>query len=319
MAVFVTPVVLANAGKKHAPALEGSKISPDFLPVSQTPGNVLAVKEDGLSVLPKAVASAQEGNALVVNVDNKLMVKAERLVSEREKVLGVAENKLFTTLSLVMDTETNMLSLVGKDAATVAQVKLPVVPGLPTVAEVLENFTPPAPEGAYEPDRPKGTYLHLQFKLSDGEKQDVFLNVTDLVDVYTGGVGIDITDNVVSLKEVSGSGIEVTPDGPVLKIDELVSQTPGNALIQDVTGKLFVDAGFAAEDLGAGLVVGPDGKLRIDLNELIDPNGPLIVTPAGKLSVDPAKITCGVSADEGNILTDGSDGKPYFPGDLGNI
>lgn len=319
MGKYLVPIALSTDGLKHEPAQEGSQLSPSAIPVSAGKENILAVKEDGLSVMPKSVVSAQDGNALVTNVDGKLLVQAAKLVGERERVLSVGDNKLTTTISLALDAATNELLLNGVDGALVAKVKLPVVPGLPTVAEVLEDFTPPPPEGAIEPDRSEGTYLHLRFKLSDGETRDVYLNVTDLVDVYTAGDGIDITDNVVSLKEVQGGGIEMTPDGIIIKIDDLVSTAPNNAVTVDASGKLFASSGFEAADLGDGLIVGPDGKLRIDLTALIDPASPLIVTPAGKLSIDPAKITCGVSADEGNILANGSDGKPFFPGDLGNI
>lgn len=319
MSVYLKPIALSADGLKHEPAAEGSQIHPTAIPVSAVTGNALTVKEDGLAVSPVDMVSAQEGNALVENVDGKLVVKAANLVGDNEKLLSAVDNKLVTTLSLEVNQSDNTLAVIGKDGATVAKVDLPGVPGILLVGEVLEDYTPPAPEGAEEPDRPTGTYIHLRFRLDNGATEDYYINADDLVDEYTGGNGINIQDNVVSVVGVLGGGVKVTPNGVMVEAGEIVSSATGNAITTDSSGKLFASAGLSAADLGEGLIIGPDGKLRIDLEALIDPTSPLVVTPAGKLSIDPAKVVAGVSSDEGNILTNGSDGKAYFPGDLGNI
>ncbi|MBD5585564.1 MAG: hypothetical protein HDQ88_10815 [Clostridia bacterium] len=319
MSVYTKPVVLADDGKHHAPAIDGSKISPDYLPVSAVAGNALTVKEDGLAVAPVDMVSPQEGNALVENVDGKLIVKAENLVGDNEKMLSAVDNKIVSNISLEVSQDKNTLSILGKDGAVLATTRLPGIPGILLVGEVLYDYQPPDPEGYEAPTRPRGTYIHLRFRLDDGNPVDYYINASGLVDTYTAGDGIIVQDNVVSVKPVIGGGINATPDGVMVQVPDLVSTAERNALVADASGKLYVGAGFSEANLGEGLIIGPDGKLRIDLAALIDPTSALIVTPAGKLGIDQTKLAVGVSSDEGNILTEGSDGKAYFPGDLGNI
>lgn len=319
MSVYLHPIALSADGLKHEPAAEGAQIHPTAIPVSAVTGNALTIKEDGLAVSPADMVSAQEGNALVENVDGKLIVKASSLIGDNEKMLDAVDNKLVTVVSLEVNQSNNTLAIIGKDGSTIAKADLPGVPGILLVGEVLEDYTPPAPEGAEEPDRPTGTYIHLRFRVENGKTEDYYINADDLVDEYTGGNGINIADNTVSVVGVVGGGVSVTPDGVMVKVEDIVSTATGNAVTVDASGKLFASVGLSAADLGEGLIIGPDGKLRIDLAALIDPTSPLVVTPAGKLSIDPTKVIAGVSSDEGNILTNGTDGKAYFPGDLGNI
>lgn len=46
----------------------------------------------------------------------------------------------------------------------------------------------------------EGTYFHFIFN-TDAEKEDVYLDVSLLRDIYTAGTGIDVTDNIISINE----------------------------------------------------------------------------------------------------------------------
>lgn len=282
------------------------------------------------------VYSAGEGIKIadrVVSVDHDdtlqavrgvLGVKVPQLVLDGDKTLRVIGNKIETVLGLRYDAETANLTLVGVDDATVAEVKIPAGVGIPSSADFLLNYQP---EGATKP----GAYLRLHFDTAQGGK-DLFLNVDPLVDVYKAGVGIDISDNVISVKlaeEADNPLVFNELDKLTLDKARLVSKMPDNALsVSDVDNKLFVkDNGLGKDSLGAGLVVGEDGIARVDMRELVTPGTGLDVGMDGKLRVDleeladllADKMKVGISADYDNILSVGSDGKPYLPGDLGSL
>lgn len=296
---YFTPLALSEAGDKHLPAVRGSALDPALLPLSAAEGNLLKLEEDGFAVTADGLVSLQEPNALVKNFDGKLRVDATKLVDGN--VFTVTENMVGMTLKLTMNGDSNTLFLLGKDDAVVAQVVLPVVPGLPTVTEILDDFQPPKPNGYEENPYPEGTYFHWVFPLSNGETQDLYVNVTKLVDIYTSGRAIHIVDNVVSVN-----------------IPELKSDKTDNAIIIDESGRLYVKAALTADVLGPGIILN-NGKLTVDLNALIEPESPLYVTEAGKLDIDMEKLRLGVSEDDDNILSLGSDGKVYLAGDPGAL
>lgn len=87
-------------------------------------------------------------------------------------------------------------------------------------------------------------------------------------------------------------------------VDDLVSSQSGN-MIEVKDDKLYVPQAFGADNIGAGLAIDSDGKLVVDIDALT------------KLLL--AKLPLGISDDEDNALSLGSDKKPYFPGDLGKL
>ena len=96
-------------------------------------------------------------------------------------------------------------------------------------------------------------------------------------------------------------------------------------LFRSEDNHLYVPAAISKDTVAAPLYIDSKGKLAINKNQLIDPNGPIVLDPkTGKLTIDTAKLEAmgvagGVSADEGNNLKAGSDGKPYYPSDFGNL
>lgn len=179
MSVYQRPLALTDDGKRHEPMQPGRLLEPDVVPVSADKDNLITCGDDGLKLA------------------------AQDILSQTEKILSVTDNKLKTTLSLKLNSATNVLELLGANDVKIGEVKLPVVPGLPVVAEILKNFTPPAMDYG---EQPEGAYMHLQFQMSDGTVKDIYYNVSDFVDIYKGGDGIDVTDNTVSFVPEEGKG-----------------------------------------------------------------------------------------------------------------
>lgn len=179
MRVFFVPLMLSDDGRSRLPAPPGRKIDPDYLPIDPAKFNRLEMREEGLCVAPVNLVSLVQPNALEVAPDSGLRVG----------------------LDLTLDDASNSLKLVKSDGTVLAAVKLPPQAGLPVQAEILTNFTPPAQDmdGVLTP-LPEGTYLHLQFRLSDGERKDLYMNVQQLVDVYKPGFAIKIEDNIVAVE-----------------------------------------------------------------------------------------------------------------------
>lgn len=150
-----------------------------------------------------------------------------------------------------------------------------------------------------------GTYLVFVYALANGTVQDVYVDVTALVDVYTQGCGIDIsTGRVVSVKLHPEGAIKCDPVGGI-------GVSPG--------------AGLALKDnnlvinLGAGenspIVINPDGSIGIDCSKLLSADSDNVL----RLGSDKKLKVVVVSADKDNLLVSGSDKGAYTPMDRGDM
>lgn len=95
----------------------------------------------------------------------------------------------------------------------------------------------------------EGTYLHFTFN-TDAGTDDIYVDVKDLVDVYTAGDGIDVTDNVISVivSSSSESYLTVGSDGlSVSGIDTIKTQAETNASDIDSI-ETWVDGNAITED-----------------------------------------------------------------------
>ena len=151
-----------------------------------------------------------------------------------------------------------------------------------------------------------GTYLVFIYALADGTVQDVYVDMTSLVDVYTQGCGIDIsTGRVVSVKLHPEGAIKCDPVGGI-------GISPGAGLaLKD--NNLIINIGNGSAD--DPLVVRPDGSLGIDCSKLLssDSDNVLRLGADGKLKV------VVVSADRDNLLVAGTDKGAYTPLDRGDM
>ena len=133
-----------------------------------------------------------------------------------------------------------------------------------------------------------GYYLHLTFRLSTGLISDVYIDLTELVDIYTAGCGIKVADNVISVVTLNTGGVQCTGGSISLKIPA------SGGLKTDSTGvsiKVDADGGLQMTTDGAGIKVDPDGGLETTdagAGIKVDPNGGLETTDAGAgIKVDP--------------------------------
>lgn len=216
--VFARPLVLTDDGARHEPMALGRLLAPDILPIDPAKDNLLGRTDDGL------------------------LFKPAEMLSELEQVLSVIDGKLRASVDIQFDATTNELKLLGAGSAVLATVKLPVVPGLPTVAELLKDFTPPPLEFGTQPT---GTYMHLQFQTSDGTVKDIYYNVSDLVDVYEGGDGITVTGKTIALKVVPNRGLAAGPEGAYVKPDKLVH--PDEKLLAVTNGQFYTSLGIRVD------------------------------------------------------------------------
>lgn len=133
-----------------------------------------------------------------------------------------------------------------------------------------------------------GYYLHLTFRLSTGLISDVYIDLTELVDIYTAGCGIRVADNVISVVTLNTGGVQCTGGSISLKIPA------SGGLKTDSTGvsiKVDADGGLQTTNDGAGIKVDPDGGLETTdagAGIKVDPNGGLETTDDGAaIKVDP--------------------------------
>lgn len=150
-----------------------------------------------------------------------------------------------------------------------------------------------------------GTYLVFVYALAVGTVQDVYVDVSALVDIYRAGCGIDISAS----REVS---VKLHPEGAI-KCDPAsgIGVSPG--------------AGLALKDnnlvinLGAGenspIVINPDGSIGIDCSKLLSADSDNVL----RLGSDKKLKVVVVSADKDNLLVSGSDKGAYTPMDRGDM
>lgn len=110
-----------------------------------------------------------------------------------------------------------------------------------------------------------GVYLHFIWALSDGSVADTYVDVTDLVDVYTAGQGITIDGHTISAK--LGTGIKFDESGNiVVDFTNTVSTDANNALQAGADGKLSVKV--VSADAGNVIKTGTDKGALLTENDL---------------------------------------------------
>lgn len=237
--VYRIPIVLSADGKNHVPAQSGEKLDPNSIPIDSSLGNLLKPGENGLTLSPDDLISKEPNNSLVVSSsDGKLKVDANKLVAPNDPLLSVADNKIKSTLTVEL-TNAGQLILKGVGGKTVGSVTLPVVPGLPTVAEFLTNYTPQNSAGVIGGGG-KGNYLHLQFAMSNGTTKDLYINYTAML----SGGGNSSTTNPSDLI-VPGGGLVV--DGNKLKVNCADLKTCINTT---VSGNFLSNGGLTTDSTG---------------------------------------------------------------------
>ena len=212
--------------------------------------------DTGVPGLASSLISQQDGNDLTTGSDGRLFVDVPAVdftnaVKADDQILSVADNKIQSTFSGSYNPTTGELKLLGRDNVELFTTTIMAQDS------VLEDVNLVVDPEGQDP----GTYLKLTFRLQDGSNKTVYTNVTSLVDVYTGGNGIDVTGKSISVHAdsagpvtVSAAGVNIAV-GAGLKVQDKAG-ADGKELVADLTAAVSSDGGNV-------LVIGADGGLYV--------------------------------------------------------
>lgn len=280
----VTPVVLSDDGNRHEPMRNGEVFDVSTLPISTSRQNLLETDSTGILLTGNMLVSPLEHNPIVENVDGKLYMRVQRMLSPEDKVFKVSDNLMRAQLSLRFDPDTSKLALLGKDDTVISEFVLPVSAGLPTVVEILQNTVPPKPDGFTENPYKKGTYLHMRFRTGEDKQTDIYLDMSKLVDIYTGGRGIEVVDHVISVSIKEGGGLKFDaccddPDCPckaplVVDSDAVAPAVvkPDDKVLGVEDGKIGTEIRLAFDD--SKKIITLLGRNDVSLGEVRLPDAP---------------------------------------------
>lgn len=150
-----------------------------------------------------------------------------------------------------------------------------------------------------------GTYLHFIWALSDNRVVDTYVDVTELIDVYTAGQGITIDSHTISAK--LGTGIKFDESGNiVVDFTNTVSTDTNNALKEGADGKLSVKV--VSANAGNVIKTGTDQGALLTENDLKTPVAnivnDMVGNAEGSLGCSMISATVGnqIQCDNGKLL-----------------
>ena len=150
-----------------------------------------------------------------------------------------------------------------------------------------------------------GTYLHFIWALSDNSVVDTYVDVTELIDVYTAGQGININGHTISAK--LGTGIKFDESGNiVVDFTNTVSTDTNNALKEGADGKLSVKV--VSANAGNVIKTGTDQGALLTENDLKTPVenivNDMVGNPEGSLGCSMISATVGnqIQCDNGKLM-----------------
>jgi hypothetical protein len=246
--------------------------------ISEIEGTKLANISEGaqVNVIEKIFVGEEE---LVVDSQNKsvkIVIPEDRVrgLADGEKVLSLDEatGKLGTTLSIeyfrdANDNQTPKLRLKGIDGAQIGNaidVSEFVKDGMLTNAEIVEN-----------PDGKTGTFIRFTWN-TDSDKSPVItdLDVTNLIDVYTSGDGINVNGKVIkAVAKANDPYIEVTTEGIASKGIDNAILVAKNAVIGTVEDAETAVTVYGAKKYAANLVSAHESAVVEVLKGKVDVTG----------------------------------------------
>jgi len=210
-----TLVILSGtAGTNYPVAKEGRTI---------TAGNGI-----DLTVGGSAASSATLASDFTVAVDPSDLYEANGGIG-----VDATSGKLKAAFSLSYAAATGTFTVLGADGTTsLATVNLPSHLSV-LKAVTLETASTASPVNS----QTSGTFIHFVFTLSTGSDTDVFLNVTDLIDIYTAGDGLSLSNGEFSAS--LGNGLEINSTSKAIqakiKTGETVLVCDSNGLSIDTS------------------------------------------------------------------------------------
>lgn len=148
-----------------------------------------------MSVASAALVQYVGQNAIAVSEGHEGQKTISLNLDTADKVLTQSANGLLANIDLTWD-KTNGLKLTGKNKKVIA-----TVPATDFIKDgMLENVTlEKNPVG-----QTAGTYLHFVFN-TEAKKTDIYVNVTELIDIYTGSNGVQVSGKKISAVKDSSS------------------------------------------------------------------------------------------------------------------
>lgn len=166
-----------------------------------------------------------------------------------------------------------------------------------------------------------GTYLHFVWLLSDGSVRDTYVDVTDLIDIYTAGQGINISGKEIAAKLGAGSGLEFDGTGNIVFnasvvsgkiVDAVISTDAGNIIKKGADNKLVAKP--VSTDAGNLAVAGADSAVLVTKEGITEAVKEIV----GDM-VSAEQLACTLISDtEGNQLTC-DNGKLLIVSDYGTM
>ena len=179
-----------------------------------------------ISVSSAALTQYTGKDAVAVGAEVEGEKEISLNIDTSDKILSQSGNGLLTNIKLTWD-KAEGLKLIGKNDTVIT-----TIPAADFIKDgMLENVelkqaTGSAPIG----EATEGTFLVFTFN-TDGGNKVINLNVTDLIDIYTGGNGILVNGKEISIKVTDGDKyLEVTSNGIASKGIDTAITTAINTL-----------------------------------------------------------------------------------------
>lgn len=206
------------------------------------------------------------GDSNIIKTEDKTFIQKgtfdelERVLTERMDDIEAAQgtnidnntivNKdglLQTDLLLSNDKDNHILSIVtgkGNTVSTWDYTEFYQEAVKDGILESVSLIVIPGDENAVE-GREEGTYLKFVFNTAAGQ-DPIYVNVTDLIDIYTGSTYIDVTNGIISIKQTEF--VEYLKTENALNITGIVSRIEANedniAKLQEVIANLNLEEVF---------------------------------------------------------------------------
>lgn len=203
------------------------------------------------------------GDSNIIKTEDKTFIQKgtfdelERVLTERMDDIEAAQgtnidnntiiNKdglLQTDLLLSNDKDNHILSIVtgkGNTVSTWDYTEFYQEAVKDGILESVSLIVIPGDENAVE-GREEGTYLKFVFNTAAGQ-DPIYVNVTDLIDIYTGSTYIDVTNGVISIKQTEF--VEYLKTENALNITGIVSRIETNeeniAKLQEAVANLNLE------------------------------------------------------------------------------
>lgn len=170
---------------------------------------------DGLYVDESALEKYQGTNAIVVSEAQDGIKTISLTIDGNDKVLSQSTTGLIANINLTWN-KVEGLKLVGKGSTVIATIPSEdfIKDGMLEDVELVQLT---GGTGANPSGLTNGTYLHFIFNTESG-KEEIYVNVTSLIDIYTAGNGISVDGKVISAKIDAASDTFLTVGADGIKL-----------------------------------------------------------------------------------------------------